>query len=124
MFTLDDSGIRKPEPKELLVDRVKPGRSDLDIIFEMMLKWGLELTYSIEQREVGGYQYYSVADDALVCCLGKGLTVEILQQLAELNPRRVFILDTVLTDQLKLNAIQIFKHQEELTQQPIDLRTV
>lgn len=126
VFTLDDSGIRKPEPGELAVDRVKPERSDLDIIFEMMLKWGLELTYPVEKRQMGDYQYYSVNDNALVCCLQKGLTVQNLQEIADLQPQplRVFILDSVLDDTLKLNAIQIFKHKEELTQQPIDLRTV
>ena len=41
-----------------------------------------------------------------------------------LEPDRVLILDSVLDDTLKLNALQIFKHAEERTQKQIDLRTV
>ena len=124
VLQLDDSGIEHPEPGQLTLDLVKPGRSDEDIIFEMMLKWGLELTYPIEEIEVKGYACYSVADDALICCMQKGLTVEIIQAIADRLPRRVFMLDSILDDTLKLNAVQIFKHAEERHQVTIDLRTV
>lgn len=124
VFELDESGIQKPEDGQLLIDRVKPGRSDLDIIFEMMLKWGLELTYPVEQEEINGYPVYSVACDELICCMKPGLTVEILEAIAERLPRRVFLLDSVIDDSIKLNALQIFKRVEEHTQQKIDLRTV
>lgn len=124
VFKLDESGIRKPEEGQLLVDRVKPDRSDLDIIFEMMLKWGLELTYPVEQEEINGYPAYSVACDELICCMKPGLTVETLEAIAEREPRRVFLLDSVIDDSIKLNALQIFKRVEERTQQIIDLRTV
>lgn len=124
VFKLDESGIRKPEEGQLLVDRVKPDRSDLDIIFEMMLKWGLELTYPVEQEEINGYPAYSVACDELICCMEPGLTVETLEAIAEREPRRVFLLDSVIDDSIKLNALQIFKRVEERTQQKIDLRTV
>ena len=124
VLKLDESGIAKPEPGQLMLDRIKEGRKDEDIIFEMMLKWGLELTYPIERIEVNGYPCYSVAGDALVCCMQDGLTVETIQAIADMAPDRVFMLDSILTDTLKLNAAQIFKRTEEKTQQKIDLRTV
>lgn len=124
VLKLDESGIARPEPGQLMLDRIKPGRSDEDIIFEMMLKWGIELTYPIEKTEVNGYPCYSVAADSLVCCMQEGLTVQTLQAIADLEPDRVLILDSVLDDTLKLNALQIFKHAEERTQKQIDLRTV
>lgn len=124
VFRLDESGIRKPEEGQLLIDRVKPDRTDLDIIFEMMLKWGLELTYPVEQEEICGYPIYSVACDELICCMKPGLTVEILEAIAVREPRRVFLLDSAIDDTIKLNALQIFKRVEERTQQKIDLRTV
>ncbi len=124
VLKLDESGIAKPEPGQLMLDRIKPDRSDEDIIFEMMLKWGLELTYPIEKINVGGYECYSVADDALICCLQEGLTVQTLQAIADLEPDRVLMLDSILDDTLKLNAVQIFKRAEEKTQKKIDLRTV
>lgn len=124
VFKLDESGIERPEPGQLTLDRVKPDRTDEDIIFEMMLKWGLELTYPIEKTEIAGYPCYSVAGDALICCMQKGLTVEAIQAIADRLPSRVLMLDSILDDTLKLNAVQIFKHAEEKHQVTIDLRTV
>lgn len=124
VFKLDDSGIQKPDPGQLLVDCVKPDRSDLDIVFEMMLKWGLELTLPVEKEELAGYPCYTVAYGELVCCLAPGLTVDALEAIAEIEPRRVFILDSVLDDSLKLNAVQIFKRVEERAGREVELRTV
>ena len=124
VFKLDESGIRKPKEGELLIDRVKPDRSDLDIIFEMMLKWGLELTYPVEEDEICGYPVYSVAYDELICCMKPSLTVDVLEGIAAREPHRVFLLDSVIDDTVKLNTLQIFKRVEERTQMKIDLRTV
>ena len=82
----------------------------MDIVFEMMLKWGLELTLPVEKSEAAGYPIWSVACDELVCCMSRGLTIEALEAIADMEPRRVLILDSVLDDTLKLNAVQIFKH--------------
>ena len=124
VFKLDDSGIQKPEPGQLLVDCIKPDRSDLDIVFEMMLKWGLELTLPVEKEALAGYPCYTVAYGELVCCLAPGLTIDALEGIAEIEPRRVFILDSILDDSLKLNAVQIFKRVEERTGREVELRTV
>ena len=124
VFELDESGIEKPEPGQLLFDVVKPDRSDMDIVFEMMLKWGLELTLPVEKSEAAGYPVWSVACDELVCCMSRGLTIEALEAIADMEPRRVLILDSVLDDTLKLNAVQIFKHAGERMGCEIELRTV
>lgn len=125
-FKLDESGIAEPEGGQMLIDRRKPDRSDLDIIFEVMLKWGYELTYPIERDEFAGYPCYSVAGGDLICCMEPGLTVDALEAIAAEQPRRVFIMDSVFAsdDSLKLNALAIFKRVEEQTQQKIELRTV
>lgn len=124
VFMLDESGIQRPEPGQLIPDVVKPDRSDLDIVFEMMLKWGLELTLPIEREEFAGYPAYSVAAGELICCLASGLTLEALEAIAEECPRRVFILDSILTDSLKLNALQLFRAAGERHGEEIELRTV
>ena len=124
VFKLDDSGIEKPEPGQLLFDVVKPDRSDMDIVFEMMLKWGLELTLPVEKSDAAGYPIWSVACDELVCCMSRGLTIEALEAIADMEPRRVLILDSILDDTLKLNAVQIFKHAGERMGCEIELRTV
>ena len=124
VFALDESGIERPEPGQLMLDVVKPDRTELDIVFEMMLKWGLELTLPVEKSEAAGYPVWSVACDELVCCMSRGLTIEALETIADMEPRRVLILDSVLDDTLKLNAAQIFKHAGERMGCEIELRTV
>ena len=124
VFSLDDSGIERPKPGQLVLDVVKPDRSELDIVFEMMLKWGLELTLPVEQSNAAGYPVWSVACDELVCCMSRGLTIEALEAIADMEPRRVLILDSILDDTLKLNAAQIFKHAGVRMGCEIELRTV
>jgi len=124
VLKLDESGIERPRPGELLLDVVKSDRSDEDIIFEMMLKWGLELTLPIEKVDAAGYPCYSVAYGELVCCLTDGLTMQVLDAIADMEPRRVLMLDRILDDTTKLNAVQAFKRVEEKTGREVELRTV
>lgn len=124
VFALDESGIERPEPGQLVLDVVKSNRTELDIVFEMMLKWGLELTLPVEKSDAAGYPVWSVACDELVCCMSRGLTIEALEAIADMEPRRVLILDSILDDTLKLNAVQIFKHAGERMGCEIELRTV
>lgn len=123
-FVLDESGIDRPRSGQLQLNVIKPDRSELDIVFEMMLKWGLDPTLPVEQEEALGYPYYSVAYGELVCCLAEGLTIEALEAIAEIEPRRVFMLDSILDDSIKLNAVQIFKRVEDRTGREVELRTV
>ena len=90
----------------------------------MMLKWGLELTLPVEREDAAGYPVYSVAAGELVCCLAPGLTLEALDAIAQMEPRRVLMRDSILTDTLKLNAIQAFRRVEERTGREVELRTV
>ena len=124
VLKLDESGIERPKPGELLLDVVKPDRTDEDIIFEMMLKWGLELTLPIEKVDAAGYPCYSVAYGELVCCLAPGLNMQVLDAIANMEPRRVLMLDRNLDDTAKLNAVQAFKRVEEKTGREVELRTV
>lgn len=124
VFQLDESGIERPEPGQLMNDVVKSKRTELDIVFEMMLKWGLELTLPVEKSDAAGYPVWSVACNELVCCMSPDLTIEAIEAIAEMKPRRVLILDSILDDTLKLNAVQIFKHASERIGTDIELRTV
>ena len=56
--------------------------------------------------------------------MSRGLTIEALEAIADMEPRRVLILDSILDDTLKLNAVQIFKHAGERMGCEIELRTV
>lgn len=124
VFALDESGIVKPEQGQLFDNVVKSERTHLDIVFEMMLKWGLDLTLPVYRVNAAGYPVWSVASSELVCCMADGLSCDVLEAVAAMEPRRVLILDAILTDSLKLNAIQIFRHAGERIGQEIELRTV
>lgn len=126
VFELDGSGIEEPENGQVLIDRIKGDCDGLDIIFEVMLKWSYESTYPIERDVFAGYPVYSMVSGDLICCMDKGLTVDALEAIAAVQPRRVFVPDRVFAgdDSLKLNALATFKRVEEQTQQKIDLRMV
>lgn len=123
VLKLDSSSFEKVAGGALVEDLIKPGRSNDDIIFEMMLKWGLELSLPMEKTTVVDYPITSIAADELICCMEEGLTVEALEAIAALEPKRVFFLDSILTDTLKLNAAQIFKRVGDKIGYEIELRT-
>ncbi len=123
VLKLDSSNFDQVEGGALVDNLIKPGRTHDDIIFEMMLKWGLELSLPMEKTEVAGYPVTSIAADELICCMDEGLTVEVLEAIAALEPKRVFFLDSVLTDTIKLNAAQIFKRIGDKLGYEIELRT-
>ena len=124
VFKLDESGISRPQDGDLIADVRKPGRSDEDIIFEMMLKWGLELTLPVKKVEAAGYPCWSVAEGELVCCLASGLTMQAIDAIADMAPRRVLLLDSILDDMLKLNAVKALRRVREKTGREVELRTV
>src|SRR5690606_8671746 len=78
VFKLDSSNIKTWDPdygdlaNSLLgsVDNIKDDRSDLDVLYELLLKQGLDLAIPIEERSVAGQRVYIVGGGALVVCLG------------------------------------------------------
>ena len=90
VFKLDSSNIRTWEPnrenlhKTLLesVEHIKEGRSEQDILYELLLKLGIELSSSIEQREIVGKQVYSAGDGALIACLVEQISNADAEELA------------------------------------------
>lgn len=88
---------------------------DEDILFELLLKDGFDLSTTIEEVSVAGSKAYSVADGSLLICLEHNLTKEVLDALAalaeETHVARVVCLDAGFqgNDQLKTNAVQTFK---------------
>lgn len=123
VLKLDSSNFDQVEDGALVDNLIKPGRTNDDIIFEMMLKWGLELSLPMEKTEVAGYPITSIAADELICCMDEGLSVEVLEAIAALEPKRVFFLDSALTDTIKLNAVQIFRRTGDKLGYEIELRT-
>ncbi len=98
---------------ELHIEHIRAGRSPHDILFEILLKSGHPLTTPVEALPLEGKQVFSVAGGALLICLETDLTVEVIRVMAAQKPERVVCLDAGFAgnDQLKANAVQIFKTQ-------------
>jgi adenine-specific DNA-methyltransferase len=96
---------------ELHIDHVREGRTGDEIFYELLLKSGFALTTAVEKNTLAGKVVYSVAGGALVICLEKTLTLDVIRAIAELKPERVVCLDEGFAgnDQLKANAVQTFK---------------
>jgi adenine-specific DNA-methyltransferase len=96
---------------ELHVDHIREGRTTDDLLHEILLKSGFTLTTPVETIELVGKQVHSVAGGALLLCLDRALTLELVRAIAEKKPERVVCLDSGFADndQLKANAVQIFK---------------
>jgi adenine-specific DNA-methyltransferase len=96
---------------ELHVDHVRDQRSQDDLLNEILLKSGFPLTTSVETIDSSGKQIYSVADGSLVICLDRELTLVLIRTVASMKPERAVFLDEGFAgnDQLKTNAVQIFK---------------
>jgi len=98
---------------ELHIEHIREERSPDDILYEILLKSGFPLTTPVETLTLEGKQVYSVAGSALLICLEPELTMEVIRAMAAQKPERVVCLDAGFAgnDQLKANAVQIFKTQ-------------
>lgn len=130
VFTLDSSNLKPDEytpGQELDIDLVKRGRTNEDLLFEVMLRWGLDLSLPVAREEYNGYEYLSVAEGELVCCMNDGLTVDVIEHIVQADdkPRRVFIPDHVFGEQnnLKLNIVDTLRRASSEGEE-IELRTV
>ncbi len=92
------------------VDSVKPGRTDEDLLFQVLLDWGLDLTEPIAVEEVGTRRVLSVADDALIACFADEVADRVVRAIAARHPLRAVFLDAgFATDAARINAEQIFR---------------
>ncbi|MEK7764147.1 MAG: site-specific DNA-methyltransferase [Nitrospirota bacterium] len=96
---------------DLHVDHIREGRTVDDLLYEILPKSGYPLTTSVEALQLAGKQVHSVAGGLLFVCFERELTLELIRAMAEKKPERVVCLDEGFAgnDQLKANAVQIFK---------------
>lgn len=92
------------------VSSVKSDRSEEDLLFQVLLDWGLDLGVSIVREEVAGFKSFSVDDDALIACFSDEITDSVVRAIADRRPLRVVFLDTSFaTDAARINAEQVFR---------------
>lgn len=90
VFKLDTSNIRawNPNPDDLKatlfdhLDHIEPGRSADDILYEILLKLGLDLCVPIEQQTIAGKPVHSVGGGVLMACLAESIQVTEVEELA------------------------------------------
>lgn len=92
------------------IGSVKPDRTDEDLLFQVLLDWGLDLSEPITVEEVAGRRILSVADDALIACFADEVTDTVVQEIAKRHPLRAVFLDAgFASDSARINAEQIFR---------------
>ena len=96
---------------KLIIENIDPYSSEDDILYELLLKSGFQLTTSVNEIELAGKKVYSIENDALLICLDRELNKEVITEMAKKEPARVICLDEGFSgnDQLKTNAVQIMK---------------
>lgn len=92
------------------IEHIKPDRSAKDLLFQVMLDWGVDLSLPIRAETIEGKTVYFVNDDDLVACFDKDIDETLIKFLAAFEPLRVvFRDDGFVSDSVKINAEQIFK---------------
>ena len=99
------------EQLALQVDHIRQKRTPDDLLFELLLKSGFPLTTPVETKTIAKKKVYAVAGGAMLVCLEKELTLELIRAMADEKPERVVCLDAGFAnnDQLKANAALAFK---------------
>lgn len=92
------------------VDNIKQGRTAEDLLFQVLLDWGVDLTLPITRETVEGKTVFTVAGTALIACFDNGVDEALVKTLATRKPLRVVFKDTGFKDDAtKINVKQIFK---------------
>ena len=123
VFKLDSSNIRSWDGNSDrlednlfdAVENIKVDRSEEDVLYEILLKFGLDLTLPVEEMSIEGKRIFNVGMGSLFICLGDNITSKVAEGIGmwkeECNPEvcRVIFKDSGFTDVDKTNSVQILK---------------
>lgn len=98
---------------------LKEGRTELDLLYEVMLKLGLQLTTKVEEKEINGKKIFVVGHGVMVASFAKDLTYSDITKMLEYKPDYVQPgeFKVVLSDESfasnndKVNVMQLFKQK-------------
>lgn len=97
---------------DLMVDNIKPDRTPEDLMFQVMLDWGVDLALPIAKETIQGKEVFFVDGNALAACFDarSGIDEALVKELAKRQPLRVVFRDAGFKDSaVKINVEQIFK---------------
>ena len=117
VFKLDTSNLatwdNTPIPEEQLelfyermnqmIDDIKPDRTDMDVVYEVMLKLGVPLDIPVTYMEVNGKIVYVVDDCLLLICLAGNITAEDIEAMAEYAPAKIICAEASFADDSALS---------------------
>ena len=97
-------------------DNIKPDRTPEDLLFQVMLDLGVELSSPITETIIGGKKVYDVADGFLLACFDTGITTETVTAIAKKQPfYAVFRDSSMANDSVATNFDQIFETYSQNT---------
>jgi len=100
----------EPSLLDSLVDNIKADRSGEDLLFQVMLDLGIELSAKIERKEIAGKEVFSVDDDYLLACFDTDVNETTIEEMAKLLPTHLVIRDaSAATDNVLDNFDQIIE---------------
>ena len=97
---------------DLFVDNIKPDRTPEDLLFQVMLDWGVDLALPITKQSIQGKDVLFVDGNALATCFDASGSIDeaFVKELAKQQPLRVVFRDAGYKDSaVKINVEQIFK---------------
>ena len=97
---------------DLFVDNIKPDRTAEDLLFQVMLDWGVDLALPVAREVIQGKEVFFVDGNALAACFDAngGVDEDFVKELAKHQPLRVVFRDAGFKDSAaKINVEQIFK---------------
>lgn len=94
---------------DLMADNIKEDRTPEDLLFQVMLDLGVELSSKIEETTIGGKKVFDVADGFLIACFDKDVNDETIKAIAQKQPYYFVMRDSSLAnDSVATNFEQIF----------------
>lgn len=119
VLKLDSSNMKNVyyNPKEVVhsllmedIDNVKEDRSSLDLLFQVMLELGVELSAKIEEKQVGDSTIFVVNESYLVACFDKDISDDVVQNMADIKPVYIVLRDASFSnDSSNINCEQTIK---------------
>jgi adenine-specific DNA-methyltransferase len=98
------------EELALQVDHIKEDRTAEDLLFQVMLDWGVDLALPISKEAIKEKDVYFVDENAIAACFDTKINEDFVKELAKREPLRVVFRDTCFeSDSAKINVAEIFK---------------
>lgn len=109
----------EPSLLDSLVDNIKGDRSGEDLLFQVMLNLGIELSANIERKEIAGKEVFSVDDDYLLACFDKDVNETTIEEMAKLLPTHLVIRDASAANDNVLDnfdqIIESYSNEKKIT---------